>query len=504
MKLKQLIFTSSLFVGLNFGAFAQNFNGYTLYNNLNSTTTYLIDKDGNIAHSWSLPTQCNYAVRLKPNGNIVRGAVNTGNSLNGAAVGGKIQEFTPNGTLVWEYVYSNSSHVSHHDFCLLPNGNVILTAWEVKTAAQLTQAGKQNATTSKWPCHFVELQPSGTTATIVWEWHFWDHMIQDVDATKDNYGVVADHPELFDINAITNTGGGPGGGGDWFHTNGISFNEQKNQLVFSSRYASEIFIIDHSTTTAEAASHSGGNSGKGGDFLYRWGKPANYNGTGSQTIPAAVHDPQWIEDDGRLNGGYIQFMNNSGLGNNSSAVDAIDAPENGNLYTLSAGPSYAPSAYTYRHACLTSNSGQGASDVMSNGNLFVCVSNGYMYEVNQAGTVVWQYADGPAKAFRYECDHPGIIALLGEDPCGIAALSEKALERMDIYPNPSTGEFMIDGLELGQNQVTIRVQNAFGETVFETQNVVQFDLSEYANGMYFVTLNFNGEKSITRKVNLIK
>lgn len=116
---------------------AQSFDGYALYNLLNENTTYPIDKDGNIAHTWSNSTSCNYAVRMKEDGNIVRGAVYSSNQLTGAAVGGRIQEIDPLGNVVWDYIYSDANHVSHHDFCLLPNGNVILTAWEVKSTTEL-------------------------------------------------------------------------------------------------------------------------------------------------------------------------------------------------------------------------------------------------------------------------------------------------------------------------------------------------------------------------------
>jgi hypothetical protein len=89
------------------------------------------------------------------------------------------------------------------------------------------------------------------------------------------YGVVTDHPELVDINfGDTKT--------DWMHTNSIDYNEKFDQILISVHNFNEIWVIDHSTTTEEAAGHTGGNSGKGGDLLYRWGNPQAYErGTAS-------------------------------------------------------------------------------------------------------------------------------------------------------------------------------------------------------------------------------
>ena len=318
---------------ITFLAFGQSFEGFALYNAQGSNTTYLIDENLNIAHTWNLSTECNYTVQLKDNGNLVRGTKNNGNQLGGAADAGRVQEIDPSGNIVWDYIYSTSEYLSHHDLTLVGD-NVLLTAWEVKTAPELNAAGYDNADSDKWPTHFVELAPDGNGgAEIVWEWHIWDHLCQDTDASKPNYTAdISNHPELIDINMIQQMGGpgggGPGGpgGGDWFHVNGVDYNEDLDQISFSSRFASEIYIIDHSTTTEEAASHMGGNSGMGGDLLYRWGNPSNYGMSAAQTIPNAVHDVRWITDDGRPNGGYLQIFNNSGVSNNQSAIDGIETP----------------------------------------------------------------------------------------------------------------------------------------------------------------------------------
>ena len=87
--------------------------------------------------------------------------------------------------------------------------------------------------------------------------------------------VISDHPERMDINVPVSGLGGPGGGGDWFHVNGIDTIGPGPGLQLKTA-GEEIFIIDHSTT-AEAATSSGGNSGMGGDFLYRWGHPDSYD-----------------------------------------------------------------------------------------------------------------------------------------------------------------------------------------------------------------------------------
>lgn len=478
-------------------AYSQTFNGYALYSEQNAQNAYLIDSEGDIVHSWSCNKNGNYSVFLKDNGNLIRQGVSAGATLKGAAYGGVIQEYDKDAKVVWEFTYSTSTYQSHHDFAVLPNGNVLLTAWELKSGTEMSAAGYASST-EKWPTHIIEVQQAGTSGKIIWEWHLWDHLIQDKDVGKPNFGVVADHPELMNINVTSSSRGGRDG--DWFHVNGIDYNKKLDQIVFSSRYMSEFFIIDHSTTTAEAATHSGGNAKKGGDFLFRYGNPSNYGATGTKAIAAAVHDPRWIKD-GRPNAGYIQFFNNEGGTGNASVVDAIKPVMaiDGYNYEFSDG-TFKPTSNEWRHECLTSNTGQSASDRMTNGNVFVNVSRKYMYEVDNDGKTVWQYSANTPKAFRYECEHPAIIELLN-NPCNVNSVKELETERITLFPNPTNGIFEIDGLTI--NAIKISIFNIYGQKVLEQNNNPSIDLSAMANGNYIVQIT-SGNQITTEKLSLIK
>jgi len=142
---------------------------------------------------------------------------------------------------------------------------------------------------------------------------------------------------------------------------------------------------------------------------------------------------------------------------------------------------------------------------MSNGNTFVNVSGEYMYEVDANDNLVWQYAAGPTKAFRYECDDPAIIALLGEDPCGLLSLTEEKIDEISIYPNPShSGLFTIDGINVTDQKTVVKVIDMFGNSVLEQSNVQTIDLSEMSDGVYIATLLFGDKHIVTKKITIVR
>ena len=300
------------------------FPGYTLVAPMNSKKTYLIDMQGRVVKTWESKYTAGQSAYLLENGHLLRTARLDPDEqfFSGMAAGGRVQEFMWDGELIWDFKFHNDKQLAHHDICGMPNGNVLLIVWEVKTAEEILAAGHKPETVGgPWLADSViEIKPTGrTTGEIVWEWHDWDHLIQDHDPSKANYGDVAKHPELIDVNfgddgimfgfprrmartdapkekpngieagkddldrlrgigymGSPSTRRNRGIIPDWNHFNAVAYNAEFDQIMVSLRLLSEFWIIDHSTTSAEAAGHNGGRAGKGGDLLYRWGNPRAY------------------------------------------------------------------------------------------------------------------------------------------------------------------------------------------------------------------------------------
>ena len=278
---------------------ANAFDGYNLYFPHNQGTVYLLDNCGEIVHQWDDPTfKPGNGFHLAENGNLYvckgRGAASNPN-IHAGGGGEKVEIRDWDNNLIWEYTVNDSLQRLHHDLAVLPDGNVLLIAWEKKTAAEAIAAGRDPNRLIDgeiWAEKIIEVQPVGQdSGMIVWEWHTWDHLVQDFDSTKANYGVIANNPRLIDINYTPS-----GGVADWQHANGIDFNEEYNQILLSVPTFNEIWIIDHSTTTATAMGHVGGFSGLGGDLMFRWGNPLAYGqGDSSNQQLFFQHDPHWLD-----------------------------------------------------------------------------------------------------------------------------------------------------------------------------------------------------------------
>ena len=370
-------------------------NGYTLIAPSSETKTYLIDNCGLVVHTWEAS---NYfpgaSVYLLENGNLLRTGRLAG-IFGGGGLGGRIEMFNWDDDLIWSYNYASDKYHHHHDIAYLPNGNILLLAWELFTNDEAIAAGRNPDMTdgNVWSEKVVELKPlGGNSAEVVWEWRLWDHLIQDIDSTKANFGVVAEHPELLNIN-FGNTAST-----DWIHFNSIDYNSNLDQVLLSSRELSEIYIIDHSTTSAEAASHSGGNGNRGGDFLFRWGNPLAYNrGLVSEQKFFGQHNANWIPKDFPDEGKIMVF--NNGLGRFSgdySSIDVIDSPFENNEYNILSDEPFEPNNLFWTYEANPPNmlfSGKlSSAQRLSNGNTFICEGrSGNFYEVTYDGAIIWHY-----------------------------------------------------------------------------------------------------------------
>ncbi len=379
-------------------SYAQVYEGYIIADPLTDTVPYLMDQYGHSVHSWQFEHRPASAPYLFSDGRIIRPGKVDEPIITGFGVGGLIEIRDWENNVLWNFTWSDEDHQQHHDIQPMPNGNVLILSWERINHYDALAAGRLDLNADLWPTEIIEIEPIGIDGgNVVWEWHLWDHIIQDVNQGIDNYGVISEHPERMNLNFGVIGGTGPDeDSGDWLHANYLDYNPVLDQILFSCRRLNEIYIIDHSTTTEEAAGHSGGNSGKGGDFLFRWGNPMAYDrGDSSDTRLFGPHCPTWIPQ-GYPGAGNIMVFNNgldAPYGTFSSVEVIIPITDESGSYIIGETEPFGPlDSYIIFGAPDFYSASQSGCYRLPNGNTIICESNdGHFFETSFSGEIVWEY-----------------------------------------------------------------------------------------------------------------
>ena len=379
-------------------------DGLVLISDFTAESVVLINTDNNIVNSWEINDFNFFRSYLTPDSILV--AISKSGNIP------VLQKYTWDGSALWTYIFEEGECIMHHEQVILPNGNILAICKETIIAEENIYSN-ENISMDK----IIEIEPlANNQANIIWEWRFYDHLIQDYNSEIPNYGTIANNPQLFNINASNSPS-------DFTHLNCVDFNSELNQIVFSSRALNEVFIIDHSTTTEEAKSHIGGIYGKGGDFLYRWGNPINYNrgNLGDQKLHAP-HAVNWINSN--FPGGDNILLYDNGYDDFISAIIEFQPPilSNGS-YFLEDYESYGPNEYIWINysSDYFSLSHSGAFR-MPNGNTFVSsfgvppATPANIFEIDTNGVVHWEYEGGymAYRALKYPYTYFNSVVQIGD------------------------------------------------------------------------------------------
>ena len=419
---------------------AEASSGYVLFNPNRSPTTYLIDLEGRVVHTWQSDAEPGSGAYLLDNGHLLRGVrVPDAAVFRGGGQSGRIREVTWDGEAFWDVTFASEEHLLHHDLAVMPNGNILAIAWERKSAEEATRAGRLPVLTPEaglWPDMIVEFEPQPPEgARIEWEWHMWDHTVQNHNPEAENFGDPADHPELIDLNGdrappelsaddrrrVEALGFVPedmeldGVQSDFMHTNAVGYNAVLDQIVVSVPRFNEIWVIDHSTTTEEAAGDTGGRWGRGGDLLYRWGNPAVYGRgeTGERRL-GYQHDARWIPV-GIPGAGHLTLFNNNvddpDAGTYSAVLELVPPTDHSGHYVVPDAGSFGPEEPLWKYmapnrADFFSRRISGAHRLASGHTFITSGMSGRFFEVSPEGEIVWEYLNPYAGTLRSSQTNP--------------------------------------------------------------------------------------------------
>lgn len=356
-------------------------DSYVLVNNAGTNRVFLIEKEsGNLFHEWDLPAGIGNDAELMEDGILLAALVVEEPSFLFGGYGGRMAMIKANGEIIWDYSYSDESNLAHHDIEMLPNGNVLFVAWEKKTEEDLTAVGYEGEFTTVFAEKIIEINPNSNE--IVWEWHVWDHLVQDENMLLDNYGVISDFPEKVNINYVDPLKDGDYKG-DIFHANALEYDAENNLIYLSVNYFSEVWVIDHSTTQIEVGTSTGGNYGKGGDLVYRFGNPDAYNNVGERMF-YHNHNPNLVPGGNSL----LVFSNGLQELDPRSIVYELEIPAE---FDLKANQENKLAVkWSFSDQDLFSAKVSGAYR-LPNGNTLITQGTFGFWEVTESKEVVWKY-----------------------------------------------------------------------------------------------------------------
>lgn len=507
------------------------YEGYTLIYPHNQPNVYLLNNCGEIVHTWEdeVDFRPGNTAYLRSDGSLVktqRDATITGDSIWAGGGGARVQIRSWDNELIWSYELNNENKRLHHDIAVKPNGNILMIVWELISAADAIEAGRDPNTLAQnklWADYIQEVDPS--TNEVVWEWHVMDHLVQDFDDTKSNFGVVSEEIRKVDINYDTSEGHP-----DWLHVNAIDYNPMLQQIMISVPTFSELWVIDNTTTTSQAQGSTGGFYFHGGDLLYRFGNRAAYKkGTEDDQLLFYQHDTHWtnefIDQSNPMFGKVLCFNNR--VGEDFSSVEIFDSSFEMyiNDYEVFDGafpPFQLDNTVTHPMPQAMYSTGLSSVQLMPNGNFLICSGRqGYIFELTPDNQIVWEYVvplrGGQAvtqgetltlnqnlnfRAFRYPADYEafdnrdlspkGYIELEPQEDWCDRLVSTSTPEEMTskIYPNPAQNMIHVEW-DSGK-MARIKVLDILGNVVLEDHaygGMKYMDISALQANLYFVLVD---------------
>ena len=408
----------------------QSFDGYTLMPVNPSLNTYLLNNCGEVVHQWTSAYRPGMMAYLMPDGDLMRaGRVN--NPVFGAGgTGGVIERFSWEGDLEWSCWLSSDTMCQHHDFAVMPNGNVLALLWKSYPASDWVERGRDPDMTAPvvWATCIQEIEPAGSEGgNVVWQWEAIDHVVQHFNENRPNYHEPSTRPRQIDVNYATSPNGK-----DWLHANSIDYNPELDQIMVSSRGFSEIWFIDHGIAPEETSTTAG-------DLLYRWGNPEAYGrGTPSDRTLYKQHDAHWLD-----NGQVMTFSNGNERpeGDFSTVERFTPAMTPEGTYPIDDLLAWGPVASDWRYPEVLDPDfyaqNTSGAQLLPNGNVLITEGNqGDIREVDAEENIVWRYINpvtnqgalpqgaqptnnGVFHANRYAANHP---ALAGASLPGLGVL----------------------------------------------------------------------------------